>query len=253
MSGVRCSRSLTDRRSAHSHRARDLAVRVRCDAEGACRGGGDELVQVLWQFFQEQDEIPARAIVKKCDRRNQQGFCRRRSSYECGGRARDFGIQEAPLAAAQTECAPNTCLTQVDNGVQAEAHLKDRSDDSERTEGRVLPLTEVARELGERDPLVRGDIEGRITSPIPAVVAEPSSEAGIKYAERRIRGDMSNTDATPWTDVRVQRAQLGTPSYVEASSAKTLSMSPRSISCKAVRPPNTGNGVVMNCAKPSGV
>jgi hypothetical protein len=90
--------------------------------------------------------------------------------------------------------------------------LKDRSDNSQSTERRVLSLTEMARELGERDPLVRGDIEGPITSPIPAVVAEPASEAGIKYAERRIRGDVSNADASPWVDMRVERGQLGTPS-----------------------------------------
>jgi hypothetical protein len=90
--------------------------------------------------------------------------------------------------------------------------LKDRSDHRERAQGGVLPLTEMARELGERDPLVRGDIEGRIAGAIPAVIAEPSSEARIKYAERRVRGDMPNTDATPWVDMRVERAQLGTPS-----------------------------------------
>ena len=111
----------------------------------------------------------------------------------------------------------------------------------------------MARELGKRDPLIGCDIERRITPAIPAVISDSSSKAAIKYIERRIRGDVSNTNATPWADMRVQSAQLGTPSYVEASSANTFSMSPRSISCKAVRPPNTGSGVAMNCAKPSGV
>ena len=151
----------------------------------------------MWDFLQEQNEIPATGIVEKGDGRYEKSFHRRRTTYENGGRPRDFSVEEAPHSTAQPQCAPNRCLTQVDHGIQRETQLKDRSDHRERTQRGVLPLTEMARELGERDPLVRGDVEGAIAGAIPAVVAEPSSEAGIKYAERRIRGDVLNTDATP--------------------------------------------------------
>ena len=194
------------------HLATGRDFRLAIDTEGACRRYGDERVQVLWHFLQEQDEIPAIGIVEKGDGRNQQGFHRSRTTYEGRGCPRDFSVEEAPHTAAQAQGAPNRCLTQVDNGIQREMQLKDRSDHRERTQRGGLPLTEVAREPGERDALVRGDIEGAIAGAIPAVVAEPASEAGVEYAERRILRDMSNSDATPWVDMRVERAQLGTPS-----------------------------------------
>jgi hypothetical protein len=229
------------------------ADRLRRDAEGACCRDRDKRVQVLWQLLQEQHEIPATRIVKKCHRRNQQGFRDRCPPYERRCRSRDFSVEKAAHTPGQTERTPNTCLTQVGNGVQAKAHFKDGSNYGERTQRGFLPLAEMARELGQRDPLIGCDIEGRITRAIPAVISDSSGKPGIKYVERRIRGDVSNTDTTPWADMRVQPAQLGTPSYVEASSPKTRSMSPRSISCKAVRPPNTGSGVAMNREKPSDV
>jgi hypothetical protein len=156
-------------------------------------------------------------------------------------------------SAAQTERAPNRCLAEVENGIQRDMQFKHRSDDRERTQGGVLPLAQMSRELRWRDPLVGGDVERWIARAIPAVITDPSGETSINYAERGIRGDMSNTDAAPWADVRVERALLGTPSYVEASSAKTRSISPLSISCNAVTPPNTGSGVAMNCGKASRV
>lgn len=112
----------------------------------------------------------------------------------------------------QTKRAPNRCLTQVENGIQHDVQLKDRSDHCQRTQRGVLSLTEMARELREGDPLVGGDVEGRITRAIPAVIPDSSSKAGIKNVEWGIRGNMSNSDATPWAEVRVERAQLGTPS-----------------------------------------
>jgi hypothetical protein len=112
----------------------------------------------------------------------------------------------------QTERAPNRCLTQVDNDLQRDMQFKDRSDDRERTERGVLTLAEMARELRERDPLIGGDVERRITRAIPAVISNPSGKTSIKYAVWGTRGDVSNTDATPRADVRVERAQLGTPS-----------------------------------------
>lgn len=131
--------------------------------------------------------------------------------------------------------------------------LEHSPDHRESTKRGVLPLTEMARELGERGPLIGRNVERRITRAIPAVVSDSSSKARIKNVERGVRGDMSIADAGPWANLPFERRQLGTPSYVEASSAKTVSICPRSISCKAVRPPNTGSGVAINCAKPSGV
>jgi hypothetical protein len=191
---------------------RPRADYLRCDAEGACLPDGDEIVQVRRQFLKEQNEVPATGIVKKCDGRHQQRFRRGGAPNECGGRSRDFSVEEAPHATLQTERAPNRCLTQVDNGLQRDVQLKDHADDRECTKRGVLPLGEMARELREHDPLIGGDVERRITRAIPAVITNPSGKTSIKYAEWGTRGDMSNPDATPWADVRVERAQLGTPS-----------------------------------------
>jgi hypothetical protein len=162
-------------------------------------------------------------------------------------------VEEATSATVQPQRPAKGCLSHVQNGIQANVQLKDGSDPSDRTEPGVLPLTEMARKFGQRDALIGCDIEGWITRAIPAVVSNSSSEPRVKYVERGIRWDMPNANPAPWADIGIKRAQLGTLSYVAASSAKTRSTSPRSINCSAVSPSNTGSGVAMNRTKPSGV
>ena len=182
------------------------------DAERAGRCHIDEFVQVRWELLQEQHEIPARGIVEKGDGRNQQGFDRGRTTYESGGRPRDLTVEEPAHSASQPKRGPNSCLTQIDNGGQRDMQLKDCAGLDKCTQRGVLALTEMARELSERDALVGCDVESRIARPIPAVISHPSGKTGVKYAERGIRGDMSNADAAPRVDMRIERAQLGTPS-----------------------------------------
>jgi hypothetical protein len=103
-------------------------------------------------------------------------------------------------------------MPQIDNGIQRDMQLKDRADLGKCTERGVLAFTEMACELGQRDPLVGCDVESGIARAIPAIIPDPSGKTGVEYAERGIRGDMLNADAAPRVDMCVERAQLGTPS-----------------------------------------
>ena len=59
----------------------------------------------------------------------------------------------------------------------------------------ILALFEVPGELGEGDATVRGDVDRRITSAVPAVIAKPPGETSIEDAVWRISRDVP--DAHP--------------------------------------------------------
>jgi hypothetical protein len=65
----------------------------------------------------------------------------------------------------------------------------------------------------------RDDAEHRSSNTFPAVVANPPGEKSIENAGWRIRGDVPDAHTAAQADVSGDHDNLGTPSYVEASSA----------------------------------
>ena len=178
---------------------------------------------------------------------------RGRAADEGRRRSGDFGVQEPPSTTVQAQCRARRGLPQIQQQLYVHLQLRDRALDRQGTQGRMLPLTEVPRELGQGDSCIGGNGEGWIAGPVPPIVADAPGETRVQHPEGRMGGEVPDAHAPPRADVSVQDAQPGTPSYAEASSAKTRSISPRSMSCKAVRPPKTGKGVAMKRANPSGV
>ena len=258
--GLRSKATLTTSGSSSPARAatrrwlRDAlgGTRLLRDNECTRRRDRDELAQIWRQFLQEQYEVPASKIVKERYGRDEQGLGFGRPSHKHRRRPRHTGIEEAPLAAVQVQRDTGVGPSQIEQAFHCDVQLEDRALSRKRAQRRILPLAEVARELCQCNTFVRCEVEGWFPSLVPAIVAHTPSEAGVKNVERRIRWDVPNANAAPRAHQSGEFGQVGTPSYVAASSAKTRSISPRSMSCSAVNPPKTGNGVAMKRAKPSG-
>ena len=212
----------------------------------------DELAQVSRQFLQEQHQVPSRPIVQERHRWDEQRLGLRRATNESGRRSSHVGIEETPRTTIKSQRGACRGLPQIQQEMQVQIEFEDGALDGERTQRRVLSLAEVARELRKCDASVRSEVQGWIANLVPAIVAHAARKAGVKDIEGRVCGDVPNADAAPRPEQSGEIGQLGTPSYVDASSAYTRSIWPRSMSCSAVRPPKTGSGVAMKRANPSG-
>ena len=203
---------------------------LRCNAKGSGRRDADELVQVSRELFQEQHHVPANWIVQECHRWDQQRLGFGSSTNECGCGPRYFGIEKATAATVQSERRTRRGLPQIQQSIDMDIQLKYGALDRHRAEHRILPLAEVACELCQCDAFVRSDIEGWISGLVPAIVSDSPGEACVQDIKRRVRRNVPNADAAPRSRESGELAQAGMPSYVAASSAKTRSISPRSMS-----------------------
>jgi hypothetical protein len=79
--------------------------------------------------------------------------------------------------------------------------LKERPLHSNWPQSGILALFEVPGELGEDDATVRGDVERRITSAVPAVIPNSPGETSIEDAVWRISRDVPDAHPAPGADV----------------------------------------------------